>query len=407
MSSVDAPGTGLTPVPVDGVDVTAGVTAPAGFRAAGIAAGIKEDGRDLALVVNDGPSLAAAGVFTRNAVKAAPVLWSRQVLRERRLRAVVLNSGCANAATGPLGFQDTHATAEKVAEVLDTGAIEVAVCSTGLIGERLPMDAVLGGIVRCAGELSAGQHAAYEAADAVRTTDGKPKQAALRHSAGWTIGGFAKGAGMLAPNMATMLSVITTDAKLDGDVLDSALRTASGATFERLDVDGGTSTNDTVLLLSSGASDVVPEAGEFTAALSEVSLSLVRQLQADAEGATKLVDIVVRGARSEADAVQVGRTVAEDNLVKTALFGSDPNWGRVAMAVGRSQAEVDPDRLAVTLNGVSLLAGGEPVGDRAAADLTGTRVEIVIDLGIGSGTTRIYTTDLSHDYVEENSAYSS
>ncbi|GAA5170203.1 MULTISPECIES: bifunctional glutamate N-acetyltransferase/amino-acid acetyltransferase ArgJ [Amycolatopsis] len=384
------------------------VTGPKGFRAAGVAAGIKPTGAlDLALVVNDGPDQAAAGVFTRNVIKAAPVLWSQEVLRHRRLRAVVLNSGGANAATGPGGFQDTHATAEQVAKVLDTGAIEVAVCSTGLIGERLPMPAVLSGVDTAAGALAATPEAGLAAATAIMTTDSKPKQTFKTHADGWGIGGMAKGAGMLAPNLATMLSVVTTDASLEPDALDAALRAATRVTFDRLDVDGGTSTNDTVLLLASGASGVSPALDDFTELLTAVCLDLVYQLRADSEGATKDVDIVVRGAASEQDAINVGRTVAEDNLVKTALFGSDPNWGRIAMALGRAQAEIDPESLSITINGVTLFANGTTAADRSAADLSGRAIEIVIDLGVGVSTATIYSTDLSHGYVEENSAYSS
>lgn len=405
--------TELEPIGVDGVDYTSGVTVPKGFRAAGIAAGIKDSGTaDLALVVNDGPNTDAAGVFTRNVVKAAPVLWSQQVLTGRRLRAVVLNSGGANAATGPEGFQDTHATAEKLAEALSTdeqevGAIEIAVCSTGLIGERLPMDSLLPGVGTAVSELAATPEAALNAARAVLTTDSKPKQASAAHRSGWSIGGFAKGAGMLAPNLATMLSVLTTDAVLTGDALDTVLREAARATYDRLDVDGGTSTNDTVLLLASGASGVTPSIDEFTALLGDVALGLVRQLQADSEGATKLVDITVTGAPTELDAVQAGRTVAEDNLVKTALFGSDPNWGRIAMAVGRSGAQLDPAKLKITINGVPLFAEGKPAEDRSKADLSGPHIVIEIDLGIGEQRATVYSTDLSHGYVEENSAYSS
>lgn len=384
------------------------VTGPKGFRAAGVAAGIKASGAlDLALVVNDGPQQVAAGVFTRNVIKAAPVLWSQEVLRHQRLRAVVLNSGGANAATGPGGFQDTHATAEKVADELDTGAIEIAVCSTGLIGERLPMDAVLSGVDTAVKALDHTPEAGRAAATAIMTTDTKPKQSWKPHQRGWSIGGIAKGAGMLAPNLATMLSVITTDAVLEPDALDAALRAATRVTFDRLDVDGGTSTNDTVLVLSSGASGVAPGLDDFTELLTAVSLDLVHQLRADSEGATKDVDLVVRGAASEQDAINVARTVAEDNLVKTALFGSDPNWGRIAMAVGRAQAEVDPDTVAIVINGVTLFANGVPAADRAEADLSGRAIEIVIDLGVGSSTATVYTTDLSHGYVEENSAYSS
>ncbi|GHF85033.1 glutamate N-acetyltransferase/amino-acid N-acetyltransferase [Amycolatopsis bartoniae] len=384
------------------------VTGPKGFRAAGVAAGIKASGAlDLALVVNDGPEQAAAGVFTRNVIKAAPVLWSQEVLRHQRLRAVVLNSGGANAATGPGGFQDTHATAEKVAKVLDTGAVEVAVCSTGLIGERLPMDAVLSGVDTAAEALADTPEAGVAAATAVMTTDTKPKHTYKTHAGGWGIGGMAKGAGMLAPNLATMLSVVTTDASIEPDALDAALRAATRVTFDRLDVDGGTSTNDTVLLLASGASGIAPKLDDFTELLTAVCLDLVYQLRADSEGATKDVDIVVRGAASEQDAINVGRTVAEDNLVKTALFGSDPNWGRVAMALGRAQAEIDPETVSITINGVTLFAHGTTAADRSAADLSGRAIEILIDLGVGTSTATIYSTDLSHGYVEENSAYSS
>ncbi|HJP75315.1 MAG TPA: bifunctional glutamate N-acetyltransferase/amino-acid acetyltransferase ArgJ [Pseudonocardiaceae bacterium] len=390
------------------VDEEAGVTVPAGFRAAGIAAGIKESGApDLTLVVNDGPLTSAAGVFTTNKVKAAPVLWSQQVLSHRSLNAVVLNSGGANACTGPEGFQDTHATAEKVAAVLGVGAVDVAVCSTGLIGERLPMDAVLSGVDKAAAALASGPEADLAAATAIMTTDTHPKQAFATHPDGWSIGGFVKGAGMLAPNLATMLSLITTDAALTGEQLDTALRVATAATFDRLDVDGGTSTNDTVLLLASGASGITPSDAEFTALLTAVSADLVHQLQADAEGVTKEIAIVVRGAASEDDAVLIGRTVAEDNLVKTALFGSDPNWGRIAMALGRADAEIDPDHLGITINGVELLAGGLPAKDRFDADLTGREIQVIIDLHVGEAAATILTTDLSHGYVEENSAYSS
>lgn len=383
------------------------VTGPKGFRAAGVAAGIKRDALDLALVVNDGPEQAAAGVFTRNVIKAAPVLWSQEVLRHRRLKAVVLNSGGANAATGPGGFQDTHATAEKVAEVLGTGAVEIAVCSTGLIGERLPMPALLSGVDTACQALGSGPENGLAAATAIMTTDSKPKQAWKEHAAGWSVGGFAKGAGMLAPNLATMLSVITTDAVVEPDALDAALRAATRVTFDRLDVDGGTSTNDTVLVLSSGASGIAPGLDEFTEVLTAVCLDLVLQLRADSEGATKEVDLIIRGAAGEQDAINVGRTVAEDNLVKTALFGSDPNWGRIAMALGRAQAEIDPGTLSITLNGVRVFADGATAEDRSKADLSGRAIEIVIDLGVGSGEATIYTTDLSHGYVEENSAYSS
>ncbi|WP_340688370.1 bifunctional glutamate N-acetyltransferase/amino-acid acetyltransferase ArgJ [Amycolatopsis coloradensis] len=384
------------------------VTQPKGFRAAGVAAGIKAEGKlDLTLVVNDGPLQVAAGVFTRNVIKAAPVLWSQEVLKQQRLKAVVLNSGGANAATGPGGFQDTHKTAEKVAELFEAGAIEVAVCSTGLIGERLPMDALLSGVDTAFGALGTGAEADLNAATAVMTTDSKPKQAVAKHDSGWSVGGFAKGAGMLAPNLATMLSVLTTDAVVTPEVLDKALRAATGVTFDRLDVDGGTSTNDTVLVLASGASGVEPTEAELTELLTAVSLDLVLQLRADSEGATKYVDVTVTGAVTEADAIAVGRTIAEDNLVKTALFGSDPNWGRIAMALGRVPAKIDPEKVAIAINGVTLFADGTPAADRSEADLSGRDIQIVVDLGLGEGGATIYTTDLSHAYVEENSAYSS
>jgi glutamate N-acetyltransferase / amino-acid N-acetyltransferase len=383
------------------------VTAPAGFRAAGVAAGIKDGGRlDLALVVNDGPGRAAAGMFTTNQVKAAPVLWSQQVLTGGALRAVVLNSGGANACTGPEGFQTTHATAEKTAEVLTCGAIEVAVCSTGIIGEQLPRAALLAGVEKAAAELAATAEAGTAAATAVLTTDNHPKQTHVAAS-GFSVGGFAKGSGMIAPAMATMLVVLTTDAVADATTCDAALRAAVGVTFDRLDVDGGTSTNDTVLLLASGASGVTPGAAELTAAVRGACTDLCLQLQADAEGVTKHVMIAVTGARSEADALAVARTVAQDNLCKTAFFAADPNWGRIAMAVGRAPGEVDPDRLAIAINGVPLCRDGVAVGDRHAADMSGRDITVAIALGLDDGAAEILTTDLSHAYVEENSAYSS
>jgi glutamate N-acetyltransferase/amino-acid N-acetyltransferase len=384
------------------------VVAPKGFRAAGVAAGIKSSGAaDLALVVNDGPDASAAGVFTRNKVKAAPVLWSQQVLTTGRLRAVVLNSGGANACTGPEGFQTAHATAEKAADLLGCGAIEVAVCSTGLIGAHLPRDAVLAGVEKAAAGLDATAEAGLAAAMAIMTTDTVAKQAAHVDPAGWSIGGLTKGAGMIAPSMATMLSVLTTDAVLDPAVLEPALRAAVRVSFDRLDVDGSMSTNDTVLLLASGASRVTPEPAEFTAALTEVCRDLARQMQADAEGVTKRITVRVTGAASEDDAVTVARTVARDSLVKTALFGADGNWGRIAAAVGYSDAAVEPDHLDITINGVLLCRGGVAAGGRTDADLSGEDILVEIELGLGEGTADILTTDLSHAYVEENSAYPS
>ena len=383
------------------------VTAAHGFRAAGVAAGIKASGAlDLALVVNEGSSRAAAGVFTRNQVKAAPVLWSAQVLTGRRLRAVVLNSGGANACTGPAGFQDTHATAERAAQVLDCGAVEVAVCSTGLIGERLPLDAVLSGIDRAATALSATPEAGLAAATAVLTTDTVPKQAAVT-SAGWTVGGFAKGVGMVAPSLATMLCVLTTDAAVDESTLDAVLRCAASETFERLDIDGTCSTNDTVLLLASGASGVVPDRAEFASVVQQVCHKLVKSLQADAEGVTKEIAITVRGADSDVDATAAARAVARDSLVKTAFFGSDPNWGRIAAAVGASAATVVADTLDIRINGLLLCQGGAVAADRSKADLSGREITVEIDLHLGDGQATVLTTDLSPGYIEENSAYSS
>ena len=383
------------------------VSGPQGFRAAGVTAGIKSNGRpDLALVVNDGPRFAAAGVFTRNKVKAAPVLWSQQVLADGQLRAVVLNSGGANACTGPEGFQTAHATAERAAELLEVGPIDVAICSTGLIGAQLPRDAVLDGVAAAVAALSADAGAGLAAATAVMTTDTVAKEAAHVDPAGWRIGGFTKGAGMIAPSMATMLTVLTTDAVLDASELHAALRAAVRVSFDRLDIDGSMSTNDTVLLLASGASGTEPEPAAFTAALTAVCRDLAEQMQADAEGVTKRITVRVTGAADEDEAVTIARSVARDSLVKTALFGSDPNWGRVAAAAGYAEAQLDPERLDVTINGALLCRGGAASGDRSAADLTGKDVLVEVELGLGDGTAEILTTDLSHAYVEENSAYS-
>jgi glutamate N-acetyltransferase / amino-acid N-acetyltransferase len=388
------------------------ITAPGGFRAAGVAAGIKgaKDGTaalDLALVVNDGPDQHAAGVFTTNRVQAAPVLWSRQVLTTGRLRAVALNSGGANACTGPQGFQTTHATAERVAGLLGCGAAEVAVCSTGLIGAQLPRETVLAGLDDAAKALGDTEAAATAAATAILTTDNHPKQVVRRSAKGWTVAGFAKGSGMIAPAMATMLSVLTTDAVVDPGDLDTALRAATGRTFDRLDIDGGTSTNDTVLVLASGASGTRVGLAELTAELTAACTALVDQLQADAEGVTKHVTIAVRGALTEDQALGVARTVARDNLCKTAFFASDPNWGRIAMAVGNGGAELDPHRLEIVLNGTAVCRDGQAQGDRLAADLSGRDILVEIGLGVGEASAEVRTTDLSHAYVEENSAYSS
>ncbi|MEV4279322.1 bifunctional glutamate N-acetyltransferase/amino-acid acetyltransferase ArgJ [Actinoplanes xinjiangensis] len=388
------------------------VTHPKGFRASGVAAGLKASGNaDVALVVNDGPDYTAAGVFTGNRVKAAPVLWSQQVLRGGIVRAVILNSGGANACTGPQGFRDTHATAEHTATVLRGGANrmmigagDVAVCSTGLIGELLPMDKLLPGVNAAARSLAA--DGGGKAAEAIMTTDTVAKNAVAQRE-GWSVGGIAKGAGMLAPALATMLVVITTDASADNEVLDAALRAATRVTFDRIDADGCMSTNDTVLLLASGASNRQPTAEELTAAVTEVCHDLAQQLIADAEGATKHIAIEVQGAATEADAVQVGRTVAGNNLVKTAFFGNDPNWGRILAAIGTTSAAFEPDRIDVAINGVWICKGGAAAEDRSKVDLSGRDVSVTINLREGEMSATIWTTDLSHAYVHENSAYSS
>ncbi|MEV0531190.1 bifunctional glutamate N-acetyltransferase/amino-acid acetyltransferase ArgJ [Kitasatospora sp. NPDC050463] len=381
-----------------------GVTAARGFRAAGVTAGIKASGTpDLALVVNDGPSLAAAGVFTGNRVKAAPVLWSEQVLKGGRVSAVVLNSGGANACTGPLGFQDTHATAEKVAEELKLNAGEVAVASTGLIGVRLPMDVLLPGVALAAQELdtTGGEAAAI----AIKTTDTVHKTAQVTNG-GWTLGGMAKGAGMLAPGLATMLVVLTTDAALESAALDASLRAATRTTFDRIDSDGCMSTNDTVLLLASGASGVTPDRAEFDEAVRAVCADLARQLIGDAEGASKDIRIDVTAAATEAEAVDVARVVSRNNLLKCALHGEDPNWGRVLAAIGTTTAAFDPDRLDVAINGVWVCKGGSVGEDRDLVDMTGREIVITARLNAGEAAATVWTNDLTADYVHENSAYS-
>ncbi|MDL4777249.1 MULTISPECIES: bifunctional glutamate N-acetyltransferase/amino-acid acetyltransferase ArgJ [Thermomonosporaceae] len=383
------------------------VTAPQGFRAAGVVAGLKDSGaRDVALVVNDGPSRAAAGVFTRNRVKAAPVLWSEQVLKGGLVRAVVLNAGGANACTGAPGFQDAHATAERTAALLDDSSGEIAVCSTGLIGLRLDMDALLPGVDRAAAELSRGD-GGLAAADAIRTTDTVAKISFRQGPGGYMIGGMAKGAGMLAPSLATMLCVLTTDADLDAAALDRALRAATSATLDRLDADGCMSTNDTVLLMASGAAAVTPAEAEFTALLTEVCADLTRQLLVDAEGASKAIAIEVVGAASDDDAVTVGRSIARNNLLKCAIHGEDPNWGRVLSAVGTTAAVFEPDRLNVAINGVWVCRNGSVGDDRGKVDLRPRDVTITVDLAAGSHSATVWTTDLTAEYVHENSAYSS
>ncbi|GLW18336.1 arginine biosynthesis bifunctional protein ArgJ [Streptomyces sp. NBRC 13847] len=390
------------------------VTAAQGFTAAGIAAGIKESGGpDLALVVNQGPRSAAAGVFTSNRVKAAPVLWTEQVLKGGELSAVVLNSGGANACTGPQGFQDTHATAEKVAASLNTAghdatgghdAGRIAVCSTGLIGVTLPMDKLLPGVDTAVAQLT--PHGGEKAAIAIKTTDSVHKTAQVSQD-NWTVGGMAKGAGMLAPGLATMLVVLTTDADLPAAELDRALRAATRTTFDRVDSDGCMSTNDTVLLLASGASGTVPDTGDFAEAVRTVCADLARQLIGDAEGASKDIRIEVVGAASEDDAVEVGRSIARNNLLKCALHGEDPNWGRVLSAIGTTSAAFEPDQLNVAINDIWVCKNGSVGEDRELVDMRYREVRITADLAAGTESAVIWANDLTADYVHENSAYSS
>ncbi|WP_168583737.1 bifunctional glutamate N-acetyltransferase/amino-acid acetyltransferase ArgJ [Gephyromycinifex aptenodytis] len=381
------------------------VTAPSGFRAAGVTAGLKASGRpDVALVVNDGPDHHGAAVFTSNRVQAAPVTWSRQVVADQRVDAVVLNSGGANACTGPQGFRDTHTTAEHVAQQLQISAGDVFVCSTGLIGELLPMQRLLAGVDQAVAALADTGGAA--AAEAILTTDTVTKQACAS-GAGWTVGGMAKGAGMLAPALATMLVVLTTDAVVDPQDLDAALRSACALTFERIDSDGCMSTNDTVVALASGASGVAVSRAELRECLTQVCAELARALIADAEGAQHDIEIAVLGAASEADALQVGRAIAGNNLFKCAIFGGDPNWGRIVAAVGTTQAHFDPQTLDVSINGVQVCRATGVGQDRELVDLRPRQVQIEVDLNAGQHSATVWTNDLTHDYVHENSAYSS
>jgi glutamate N-acetyltransferase/amino-acid N-acetyltransferase len=385
--------------------LSTGVTAPAGFHASGIAAGLKSSGGlDLALVVNRGPLQNAAAVFTSNRAKANPILWSERVIVDGTVAAIVLNSGGANCFTGAEGFQTTHATAEQVAHELGVSAGDVLVCSTGLIGDQLDRDRLLTGVTAATAALSA--EGGANAAQAIMTTDSVAKTAVV-HGDGWSIGGMAKGAGMLAPGLATMLVVITTDAALAADELDRALRAATRVSFDRLDSDGCMSTNDQVTLLASGASGLGPDLDEFTAALTDVCLDLALQLQSDAEGASHDIEIEVVGAASEDDAVVVGRSVARNNLFKAAIFGNDPNWGRVLAAIGTTNAQFDPYDVDVSLNGIRVCHAGAPDRPRSDVDLTPRRVRLLIDLKVGQAEATILTNDLTHDYVHENSAYSS
>lgn len=360
------------------------------------------------MVVNDGPRQVVAGVFTSNRFPAAPVLWSRQVVADGEAHAVVLNSGGANACTGPEGFADTHRTAEHLAATLtaagrETGAGEIVVCSTGLIGERLPMDRLLPGVDAAVAALDV--DGGPDAAVAIMTTDSVPKTSVVTRT-GYAVGGMAKGAGMLAPGLATMLVVLTTDADITSDLARDAVSAASRLTFDRIDSDGCMSTNDTVLLMASGASGVTPAAEDFTAAVTEVCADLARQLIADAEGASKDIRIEVRSAASEDDAVEVGRAIARSNLLKCAIHGADPNWGRVLSAIGTTSATFEPDAVDVAMNGVWVCRNGAAGDDRSGVDLTAREVVITVNLGAGAADATIWTNDLTADYVHENSAYS-
>lgn len=381
------------------------VTAAKGFLASGVKAGLKKSGaKDFALVQNLGPSFAAAAVFTTNRCQANPVIWSKEAIKDGRLEATVLNSGGANCYTGAQGFQTTHATAERVAEALGCSAGDVLVCSTGLIGEQLDRDKIMAGVAASAAELS--ETGGLAAAEAIMTTDSVSKIAS-REGSGWVVGGMAKGAGMLAPGLATMLVVITTDADLPSTELDQALRQATRVTFDRLDSDGCMSTNDTVTLMTSGASGIRPSLEEFTSVLTEVCRDLAMQLLSDAEGSTHDIAIEVIKAATEEDAVAVGRSLARNNLFKAAVYGNDANWGRILAAVGTTSAEFDPYNIDVSINGVSVSRKGEPDQSRDLVDMTPRRVDILISLNAGSETATVFTSDLTHAYVTENSEYSS
>ena len=387
------------------------VTAAAGFSAAGVVCGLKSTGKkDFAMVRNLGPLKSVAAVFTSNRCKANPILWSQQVMADPVVEAIVLNSGGANCYTGARGFQTTHATAEAVAERLGVSAGDVLVCSTGLIGEQLDLDKLKTGVwdagLEVLSDAGTSEQAGIDAAHAIMTTDSVPKMSTST-GAGYTIGGMAKGAGMLAPGLATMLVVITTDAVLSSEQLDTALRAATRVTFDRLDSDGCMSTNDQVTLMASGASGVEPELAEFTTRLTDLCRDLAIQLQKDAEGASHNIHITVSGAASEDDAVDVARTVSRSNLFKAAIFGNDPNWGRVLAAVGTSSAVFDPYNIDVSFNGVAVCTAGEPDQPRDLVDLTPREVDIRIELHSGTETATIWTNDLTHDYVHENSAYAS
>lgn len=388
------------------------VTAAKGFTAGSVAAGLRASGgADLTVVVNEGPETSGAAVFTTNRAKANPILWSEQAIAQGIVKAIVLNAGGANCFTGPEGFQLTHATAEKAAELLgDHGASEIQVCSTGLIGELLPAGAIIKGVELALARKDDSASAGDESAQAIMTTDSVPKKATrtLSTSDGEvTLGGMAKGAGMLAPGLATMLVVITTDASLPSGDLDTALREATRLTFDRLDSDGCMSTNDQVTLMASGASGITPELEQFTATLTELCSDLAQQLMHDAEGSSHDISIEVQGAASEQDALEVGRSIARNNLFKAAIFGMDPNWGRVLAAIGTTTADFDPYSVDVSMNGVRVCHAGRPDRPRSEVDLSPRATYVLVDLHNGTESATIWTNDLTHDYVHENSAYSS
>ena len=381
------------------------VTHANGFVAAGIHAGIKKSGnKDLALVRNVGPLHNAAAVFTSNRAQANPIIWSKEVIKDGKVAAIVLNSGGANCFTGAQGFQATHSTAEAVGSALDVSSGDVLVCSTGLIGEQLPLEKILTGVESLSTVLS--DTGGQDAAEAIMTTDSVFKTVA-RDGDGYRIGGMAKGAGMLAPGLATMLVVITTDADLSSADLDRALRAATRVSFDRLDSDGCMSTNDQVTLMASGASGVSPDLGDFTALLTDACVDLAQQLQRDAEGASHDITIAVTKAATEEDAVEVGRSVARNNLFKAAIFGNDPNWGRVLAAIGTTSADFDPYNVDVYMNGVRVCTAGGPDRPRDDVDLTPRATQLDIVLNAGTAAATVYTNDLTHDYVHENSAYAS
>ncbi|MFZ9744305.1 MAG: bifunctional glutamate N-acetyltransferase/amino-acid acetyltransferase ArgJ [Aquiluna sp.] len=382
------------------------VTFPRGFLAAGVAAGLKASGNsDVALVVNQGPMFAASAVFTSNRCKANPILWSMEAIKDQSARGILLNSGGANCYTGPIGFQTTHKSAELVAELLECSAQDVIVCSTGIIGEQLDRKKLLSGVQQANELLS--EDGGEEAARAIMTTDTVPKLATIESSSGWRIGGMAKGAGMLAPALATMLVVITTDAIISPRKLQESLTSAVRISFNRLDSDGATSTNDQVTLLASGASGIEAEDEEFEQLLSSLCLDLARQLMQDAEGASHNIYIEVSGAESEDDAEEVARAIARNNLFKTAIYGNDPNWGRILAAIGTTQATFDPYNIDVAINGVLISSKGAPAEDRSTVDLSPRDVQIAVNLNSGDCSATVLTNDLTVAYVQENSAYSS